>query len=240
MRRRWIGLQCVVLVVALAACSCAPSPRHRSTPVSSTRPAETSGARTTEPASATPLPTRTSKRGRLAFHVAVNASNTPAATRETLRRRFEAAPVAPGADPSNDPPGQGFRWVEVAAGASLAPDLELQERDGKQYLLVWDAPGRAMTQGPGGASWKVKRAFPTVADGGRTCVGIFFDDAGARLLGELSEKNLGNPLAVVVRDVVVTVPVIQSRFSDAVIIEGGAEGMTRRAAYELARYLDPS
>ncbi len=93
-----------------------------------------------------------------------------------------------------------------------------EERDGVFYVLLKDEPGVRLTQSEG--AWALDAAAQSMDQLGRPAVLFRMNERGAVLLGELTERNIGRQMAVVLDDKVYSAPRINSRISDSGIIEG--------------------
>lgn len=80
--------------------------------------------------------------------------------------------------------------------------------NGTHYLLVWNRPGFRLTQQTG--AWRVLRTL-VANDANGHFVQFTLDDTGARLLGDLTQANIGRNMAIIVNDVVYLAPQIASR-----------------------------
>ncbi len=128
----------------------------------------------------------------------------------------------PLADPSS--------WVESIQQAQFMEqdpaaffqtrDFVVEEYEGTYYMLLWDTNNDALTQGGGRSNWSVARAFETVDQNGRPAVGFRMDVNGGRLLGQLTEKNVGEPMAVLLDNKVFTAPNLISKISSQGQITG--------------------
>lgn len=96
--------------------------------------------------------------------------------------------------------------------------LIAEHRDGLYYVLLHDAPGLRLTRAEG--NWSLTAAFPTSDQLGRPAIGFRMDPKGASLLGDLTERNQGRKMAIVLDDQVYSAPRINSRISNEGIIEG--------------------
>ena len=118
-------------------------------------------------------------------------------------------------------PGDG---VEAPAGASTVerrpPTVErLPQADGGGDLDV---------EGPGLASADlVQDASVTLDDQGRPAIGLFFSPAGGQAFHDLTSRNVGRRLAIVLDDVIHSAPTIRAPIGRRAVIDGGALGWTR-------------
>ena len=191
------------------------------------------------PATSSQPVAETQRRG-LSFHVVARPSDVEPDRLTQLERRLAADGPATG--PTTAPADESFRWLPVGENADLhrlSPwVITSQDRDGRRFLLVWDTPARSMTRAPGRPAWRIKRAYPTVIEGGTTVVGVEFDQAGGELLRDVSGNNVGRPLAIVIDGVVIAAPTIRTRIASHVVIDAGGKGFTQQEAHDLARQLE--
>jgi aminopeptidase N len=93
-----------------------------------------------------------------------------------------------------------------------------RRRDQGVYLLCWDAPGKRMTTTE--KPWSIVGG--EFKSGEKTLL-LNLDEDGSRLLGGLTERSIGKPLALVAHDSVVAAPRIQTRVAGSVAISGEFE-----------------
>ncbi|MBL8746690.1 MAG: protein translocase subunit SecD [Phycisphaerae bacterium] len=96
--------------------------------------------------------------------------------------------------------------------------LIAEERDGLYYVLLHDAQGLRLTKAEG--DWSLRAAFQTGDQLGRPAIGFRMDPKGASLMGDLTERNQGRHMAIVLDDQVYSAPRINSRIAGEGIIEG--------------------
>ncbi len=115
-------------------------------------------------------------------------------------------------------PSTWYETVQQAEALAANPEAYFAargligaERDGVYYLLLYDAPGLALTETMG--EWSVTDAFATTDQFGRPAIGFRMDAQGGRLLGDLTGANLGNPMAVLLDGKVYTAPTLQGRIT---------------------------
>jgi len=94
----------------------------------------------------------------------------------------------------------------------------VEEYEGEYYMLLYDSPGNRMTAAEG--RWSVAQASESTDQLGRPAINFLMDAPGARLLGQLSAPHVGDPLAVLLDDQVVTAPNINETISRSIQISG--------------------
>jgi preprotein translocase subunit SecD len=97
--------------------------------------------------------------------------------------------------------------------------LVAAEHEGTYYLLLSTVFDKTMTH-EAERDWSLKRAFPNVDDFGRPCVAFELDDAGAALMGRLTGKNIGEPMAIVLDGEIFSAPTVQSQITKTGTITG--------------------
>lgn len=103
-------------------------------------------------------------------------------------------------------------------GGAIPARLELLPDNTGQFFAVERSPSV-----PG---VYLRDAYRSRDESGRPAVGFTFNVEGGRLFGQLTEANIGRPLAVVLDHRVQSVAQIQTRISDSGIIRGGGAGFS--------------
>lgn len=106
-------------------------------------------------------------------------------------------------------------------------DVATQKEDGHYVLL--DARGVSGSL--------LKDAHRSLDAAGRPAVGFTFDKKGRDAFYDLTSKNVGRAIAIVLDGVVQTAPVIRSAIGERGIIEGGAQGYTNADVQKLVAVL---
>jgi SecD/SecF fusion protein len=114
-----------------------------------------------------------------------------------------------------------YKWFEIenieqwnAIGAIIAPF------GGKYYVLASDQKDETMLQGPGRKPWKLVKANPTTDDMGRRAIGFLLDERGGSLFSNLTGKNMGRPLCILLDDIAISAPNINDRIRRQGVITG--------------------
>ncbi|MBC7835452.1 MAG: protein translocase subunit SecD [Phycisphaerales bacterium] len=115
---------------------------------------------------------------------------------------------------------QGLRSLRELGGAAFFANVGyvVEEYDGEYFMLLWDVTGSRLTESDG--AWSLERSFQTVDELGRPAIGFAMDQLGAKRLGQLTQDNIGQPMAVLLDDEVYTAPNINSRIASSGIIQG--------------------
>ncbi|MEM8756720.1 MAG: protein translocase subunit SecD [Planctomycetota bacterium] len=99
-------------------------------------------------------------------------------------------------------------------------DFVVEEYEGQLYMLLYDRRDKALLQENREDSWRVASAFEQIDENGAPAVGFRMDPAGARLLGRLTEQNLGERMGVVLDDRAITAPTLQGKITSSGQITG--------------------
>jgi SecD/SecF fusion protein len=90
--------------------------------------------------------------------------------------------------------------------------------DGQYWMLVWDQPGNRLTSAEG--EWQVSRAYQGRDELGRANIVFNMDTLGGQRLGELTREHVGDNMAVILDDRIITAPELQGRISTNGSISG--------------------
>jgi SecD/SecF fusion protein len=168
--------------------------------------------------------------GVLEFRIAPKISEHPdeMSLREELREEGPRATTAPDAEwfEISKPTSfvqtiqQAERMLENPAGYFQSRDFVVEPYQGAYYMLLYSSRDKSLLQDQSRGAWRVDQASETVDDSGRPAVGFRMDANGAVLLGNLTEQNVGERMAVLLDDRVITAPVLNSKISSNGIIQG--------------------
>ncbi|MBI1367757.1 MAG: protein translocase subunit SecD [Planctomycetes bacterium] len=100
------------------------------------------------------------------------------------------------------------------------------EYGGEYYILLWDVPGRSMTQRDRG--WELSRASSGADQRGFPAVDFSLNEIGASLMGQLTGDNLHQQMAIVLDGRVFSAPTIQSQIRGSGQITGGRGGFSQK------------
>ncbi len=107
-----------------------------------------------------------------------------------------------------------FRAIESnPEGFFASRGLVVEPRDGQHYMLLWDTPDKRLIS-TADDDWGLSRAFESIdAQSGRPSIAFQMDPSGALKLGRLTGSNVGNQMAVVLDDRVITAPNLLGRIT---------------------------
>jgi SecD/SecF fusion protein len=94
----------------------------------------------------------------------------------------------------------------------------VEKYGGAYYMLLHDVPGKRITKAEG--EWSLTRASPSADELGRPSVAFRMDPKGSVLMGELTQNNIKQPMAMVLDDLVYSTATIQGRISNSGQISG--------------------
>jgi len=168
--------------------------------------------------------------GVLEFRIAPGVSDHGEEQSLRQRLREEGPRLASTRDALWFPLADRTSWVDSIQQAKfmLATPAEffrtrnfvVEEYDATLYMLLWDTPDQSLTQNASQNNWRVARAYETADQQGRPAVGFRMDVNGGTLLGRLTEKNTGKPMAVLLDNKVFTAPNLISKISSQGQITG--------------------
>jgi len=128
-----------------------------------------------------------------------------------------------------------YQWFEMrGTGERFPTDIVIGKYAGKKYVLLSDQAGTVMLQDPRARAWSLQ-AHPANDSLGRPAVGFTLDSRGAKLMSELTSRNEGKLMAILLDDQVYSAPRIRETIYARGIIEGE---FTTREVDELVRILD--
>jgi SecD/SecF fusion protein len=110
-----------------------------------------------------------------------------------------------------------YVWYEVESADAAAWRGRITGRFGdKLYVLASDQDNEKMVRGA--KAWKLKRAYPTQDREGRRAIGFTFDDVAANLFFKLTSANIGKPLCIMLDNIAISAPNIESAISSSGVI----------------------
>ncbi|GAG76634.1 unnamed protein product, partial [marine sediment metagenome] len=84
----------------------------------------------------------------------------------------------------------------------------------KYYLLASNKPGETMLHSPQGKDWKLKKASPgRDPRSGQRAIDFVLDERAGILFGQITGRNIGKPLCIILDDLAISAPTINSRIT---------------------------
>jgi len=90
----------------------------------------------------------------------------------------------------------------------------------KYYVLASNKTNETMLQSPNERQWKLERANPTSDSMGRRAIGFALDINGKSLFSNITGKNIGRPLCILLDGIAISAPSINERIPGTGIITG--------------------
>ena len=119
-----------------------------------------------------------------------------------------------------------YRWCEIeninewqAVDAEQRPSIVAPFGD-KYYVLASNKTGETILYRPVEAGWRLEKANPTTDNMGRRAIGFLLDDKGGNLFANVTGKKTGRPLCILLDEVAISAPNIESRIRRQGIISG--------------------
>jgi len=119
-----------------------------------------------------------------------------------------------------------YTWCEIensdewiAADSERRPTIQGEFGD-KSYVLASNATNEAMLHSPSQREWKLEKAFPTTDRMGRRAIGFLLDDRGGMLFANVTGKNIGRPLCILLDGTAISAPNIEDRIYRQGVITG--------------------
>ncbi|MGP1272475.1 MAG: protein translocase subunit SecD [Phycisphaerales bacterium] len=168
--------------------------------------------------------------GVLEFRIAPRVGEHPdeQQLREELR---EAGPKAAGAPDARwfalaDPTAwvnsiqEAEVMLEEPAGFFASNDFVVEPYNGVYYMLLYDRRDKALLQDGSVGNWQVSSASEVTDENGRPAVGFRMNPNGAALLGQLTERNINERMAVLLDDRAITAPNLLGKITNSGQITG--------------------
>ncbi len=137
-----------------------------------------------------------------------------------------------------------YKWFEIenidefhAADRSGNPAISAQFGN-KYYVLASNKNNECITHTPGQSDWKLERAYPTSDSRGMNAIGIYFDIKGGKLFANVTGANIDRPLCILLDDIAISAPNIQSQIVRDGIITGGSTGFTSLEVEDMVNKLN--
>ncbi|MGD2095872.1 MAG: protein translocase subunit SecD, partial [Phycisphaerales bacterium] len=119
-----------------------------------------------------------------------------------------------------------YIWCEIeniegwnAVDEEERPSI-IAEFGDKYYVLASNKTNETMLHSPNARQWKLEKASPSTDRLGRRAIGFLLDDRGGNLFSNVTEKNIGKPLCILLDGIAISAPNIESRIRRQGIITG--------------------
>ncbi len=119
-----------------------------------------------------------------------------------------------------------YRWCEIenisdwhARDAEGRDTIAAQFGD-KFYVLASQNVNETMLRTSERSDWKLEKSYPTTDNIGRRAIGFLLDDRGGRLFANVTGKNIGRPLCILLDGIAISAPNIEDRIYKQGVITG--------------------
>jgi SecD/SecF fusion protein len=119
-----------------------------------------------------------------------------------------------------------FIWCEIeniddwnVADEDERPSIVAPFGD-KNYVLASNKLNEVMLHSPNKRDWKLEKANPSTDRTGRRAIGFLLDERGGNLFANITGKNKGRPLCILLDGIAISAPNIQTRIRRQGVITG--------------------
>ena len=119
-----------------------------------------------------------------------------------------------------------YIWLEIddidewqAADAEKNPSIFRQFGD-KYYVLASNNSDETILHSRGEQSWKLEKSYSTQDRIGRRAIGFTLDERGGTFFAEVTENNICRPLCILLDDIAISAPNIETRVGRQGVITG--------------------
>jgi SecD/SecF fusion protein len=119
-----------------------------------------------------------------------------------------------------------YRWCEIenisdwkSRDAEGRPTIVAPFGD-KFYVLASQNVNETMLRTSDRSDWKLEKSYPTTDNIGRRAIGFLLDDKGGKLFSNVTGKNVGRPLCILLDGIAISAPNINGRIYRQGVIEG--------------------
>lgn len=113
-----------------------------------------------------------------------------------------------------------YVWCEIESADNWRmPNSIVAPFGDKHYVLASNRKDETMLRGPEQGQWKLEKAAPSTDNMGRRAIGFKLDDRG-RLFANVTGKNIGRPLCILLDKIAISAPSIESQIRTQGIITG--------------------
>ncbi len=116
-----------------------------------------------------------------------------------------------------------YRWFQIEKNADAQNEFQndvVAQFGNNVYVLASNKPDESLLHSGSAKSWKLEKANPTSDQSGRRAIGFQLDDRGAQLFYNITSKNIGRPLCILLDDIAISAPNINSAIGKNGIIQG--------------------
>ncbi|MBN2019413.1 MAG: protein translocase subunit SecD [Sedimentisphaerales bacterium] len=130
-----------------------------------------------------------------------------------------------------------YIWFEVENQANWRGGI-YADFGNKRYVLASNRKGEAILHSGQEKDWRLVRASPGQDSTGRRSINFQLDIRGGQLFSNVTGNNINRPLAILLDNVVISAPNIQSRISTHGQITGGQNGFSQTEVEDMVSKLN--
>jgi len=114
-----------------------------------------------------------------------------------------------------------YIWCEVESiDEWKRTDTVVAAFGNKHYVLSSNKSNEAMLHDAKGRDWSLEKSQPSTDKEGRRAIAFALDEKGGRLFGNVTGKNIGRPLCILLDGIAISAPTINDRIQSSGIITG--------------------
>jgi len=107
-----------------------------------------------------------------------------------------------------------YAWLEIENIEEWkVPNSVFAPFGDKYYVLASNKPNETMLHSGGSGDWKLEKAAPGHDEYGRRAIDFALDERGGKLFGNVTGKNIGRPLCILLDTIAISAPRINSRIT---------------------------
>jgi SecD/SecF fusion protein len=114
-----------------------------------------------------------------------------------------------------------YRWFAIEDKNDWKVENDVVAEFGnKAYVLASNRPAESLLHDGSTKPWKLDKSNPSSDSSGRGAIGFQLDDRGATLFYNLTSKNIGRPLCILLDDIAISAPNVNDAIGKSGIIMG--------------------
>ena len=102
--------------------------------------------------------------------------------------------------------GRGWRARDAQENETITGEF-----GGRWYVLAANSPKECLLHGAGTQPWKLEKANPSTDQMGRRAIQFYLDPRGGKLFSAVTGENIGRPLCILLDNLAISAPTIQSK-----------------------------
>ena len=113
-----------------------------------------------------------------------------------------------------------YKWFEIEdVNTFRVPGAYIADFADKYYVLASNVKADSLLASHGNG-WKLTKSYATQDEYGRRAIGFILNQSGSNMFAALTRKNIDNPLCIMLDNVAISAPNIQSEISGKGVITG--------------------